>query len=133
MCSQPTAELGMQEEGLDTVDANRALGLPDDCREYSSVRNILKDLGIKSIRLMVRCAHAASARLCEQGHAHVRISNMMHGHLFVSSPVTARVSRACSCQCVNHTVCAPVEVPPMTDPLSTTQTLRLPAGTALEC
>jgi hypothetical protein len=43
-----------QEEGLDTVDANRALGLPDDCREYSSVRNILNDLGIRSIRLMVR-------------------------------------------------------------------------------
>ncbi len=45
--------MGSQEEGLDTVDANRALGLPDDCREYSSVRNILSDLDIKSIRLMV--------------------------------------------------------------------------------
>lgn len=45
--------VGLQEEGLDTVDANRALGLPDDCREYSSVKNILNDLGIKSIRLMV--------------------------------------------------------------------------------
>ena len=44
----------LQEEGLDTVDANRALGLPDDCREYTSVRNILADLGIRSIRLMVR-------------------------------------------------------------------------------
>lgn len=42
-----------QEQGLDTVDANRALGLPDDCREYYSVRNILSDLGIKSIRLIV--------------------------------------------------------------------------------
>ena len=28
---------GLQEKGLDTVDANRALGLPDDCREYSAV------------------------------------------------------------------------------------------------
>ena len=44
----------VQEEGLDTVDANRALGLPDDCREYTSVRNILADLGVRSIRLMVR-------------------------------------------------------------------------------
>lgn len=26
----------VQEKGLDTVDANRALGLPDDCREYSA-------------------------------------------------------------------------------------------------
>jgi len=43
----------LQEQGLDTVDANRQLGLPDDAREYTSVRNILHDLGIKSIRLMV--------------------------------------------------------------------------------
>ncbi len=46
----------LQEQGLDTVDANRALGLPDDCREYTSVRNILRDLGVKSIKLMVRVA-----------------------------------------------------------------------------
>jgi GTP cyclohydrolase II len=38
---------------MDTVDANRALGLPDDSREYFSVRNILDDLGVKSIRLIV--------------------------------------------------------------------------------
>ena len=40
------------QEGLDTVDANRALGLPDDVREYTAVANILEDLGIRSIRLM---------------------------------------------------------------------------------
>jgi len=42
----------LQEAGLDTVDANRALGFPDDCREYTSVHNILTELGVKSIRLM---------------------------------------------------------------------------------
>jgi GTP cyclohydrolase II len=47
------AAYALQEKGLDTVDANRALGLPDDCREYSAVRAILHDLGVKSIRLMV--------------------------------------------------------------------------------
>uniref|UniRef100_A0A7S3VHN9 GTP cyclohydrolase II n=1 Tax=Dunaliella tertiolecta TaxID=3047 RepID=A0A7S3VHN9_DUNTE len=46
------AAYALQEEGLDTVDANRALGLPDDCREYTSVRNILLGLGIKSIQLI---------------------------------------------------------------------------------
>jgi GTP cyclohydrolase II len=46
----------LQEQGLDTVDANRALGLPDDCREYTSVRNILRDLAVRSVRLMVRGA-----------------------------------------------------------------------------
>ncbi|GAX80850.1 hypothetical protein CEUSTIGMA_g8285.t1 [Chlamydomonas eustigma] len=46
------AAYSLQEQGMDTVDANRALGLPDDSREYISVRNILADLGIKSIRLI---------------------------------------------------------------------------------
>lgn len=32
--------------GLDTVDANRALGLPDDSREYSAVRDIAVHLGL---------------------------------------------------------------------------------------
>ncbi|GFH09507.1 GTP_cyclohydro2 domain-containing protein [Haematococcus lacustris] len=46
------AAYSLQESGLDTVDANRALGLPDDCREYTSVRNILAGLGVKSIQLI---------------------------------------------------------------------------------
>lgn len=46
------AAYSLQEQGLDTVDANRALGLPDDCREYTSVRNMLKEMGVKSIRLI---------------------------------------------------------------------------------
>eukprot|EP00890_Picochlorum_soloecismus_P006234 jgi/Picsp_1/6611/NSC_03954-R1_gtp cyclohydrolase ii len=46
------AAYALQEKGLDTVDANRALGLPDDCREYSAVRHILEDLEIESIKLM---------------------------------------------------------------------------------
>lgn len=46
------AAYALQEKGLDTVDANRALGLPDDCREYSAVKHILNDLDIDSIVLM---------------------------------------------------------------------------------
>lgn len=46
------AAYALQEEGYDTVDANRQLGFADDCREYTSVRNILKDLNIHSIKLM---------------------------------------------------------------------------------
>lgn len=33
-------------KALDTVDANRALGLPDDSREYSAVADILRDLDL---------------------------------------------------------------------------------------
>ena len=46
------AAYSLQQQGLDTVDANRALDLPDDCREYTAVANILENMGVKSIRLM---------------------------------------------------------------------------------
>ncbi len=39
-------------DGLDTVDANTAQGLPVDSREYGVGANILADLGLRSIRLM---------------------------------------------------------------------------------
>ncbi len=42
----------LQEKGLDTVDANRALGLPDDAREYHAARAILEDLGLDDVVLM---------------------------------------------------------------------------------
>ena len=42
----------LQEQGLDTVEANLELGLPDDAREYDSAAAILRDLNITSVRLM---------------------------------------------------------------------------------
>ena len=42
----------LQDEGLDTVAANEALGLPVDSREYGIGSQILNDLGITTMRLM---------------------------------------------------------------------------------
>jgi 3,4-dihydroxy 2-butanone 4-phosphate synthase/GTP cyclohydrolase II len=49
------AKLGayaLQDAGQDTVDANLALGLPADAREYGAAAAILHDLGIERVRLL---------------------------------------------------------------------------------
>jgi 3,4-dihydroxy 2-butanone 4-phosphate synthase/GTP cyclohydrolase II len=42
----------LQEAGADTVDANLAMGLPADARDYGIGAQILADLGVKSMRLL---------------------------------------------------------------------------------
>jgi 3,4-dihydroxy 2-butanone 4-phosphate synthase/GTP cyclohydrolase II len=42
----------LQEDGLDTLDANLALGLPADARNYEAASAILDDLGMTSVRLL---------------------------------------------------------------------------------
>ena len=42
----------LQEQGLDTVEANLALGLPVDGRDYGYVVNVLNYFKIKSVKLM---------------------------------------------------------------------------------
>lgn len=42
----------LQEEGLDTVEANHALGFPDDLREYHTAAQMLAELEVASIDLM---------------------------------------------------------------------------------
>jgi len=42
----------LQEEGMDTVQANLALGLPMDSRDYGVGAQILRDLGVRKIKLI---------------------------------------------------------------------------------
>ena len=42
----------LQETGLDTLDANLALGLPADARDYGAAAAILRDMGVTRVRLL---------------------------------------------------------------------------------
>lgn len=42
----------LQDQGMDTVDANEALGLPADAREWDAAADILRHLGVSKLRLL---------------------------------------------------------------------------------
>jgi GTP cyclohydrolase II len=70
----------LQAAGADTVDANRALGLPDDARRYDAAAAVLKHLGVKSVRLMTNNPAKVEA-LSELGvEVRERVSARVLGH-----------------------------------------------------
>lgn len=62
----------LQDQGRDTVDANVDLGLPVDARDYDAGIAILRDLGVRSVRLMsnnpgkLAAIHAAGIPVIER-------------------------------------------------------------------
>ena len=62
----------LQDQGLDTVDANIEIGSPVDAREYDLAAEILEDLGFREIRLLtnnpakVEALQAAGIRVVER-------------------------------------------------------------------
>lgn len=47
----------LQQEGLDTVEANEELGLPAEARQYNNAADILKILNVRSIKLLSNNPH----------------------------------------------------------------------------
>ena len=74
----------LQSKGLDTVDANRALGLPDDTRDYISCANLLLKLGINNIRLLTNNPKKLTC-LSDSGITCERVS-----HIVKTGPIAHR-------------------------------------------
>ncbi|MGO3885053.1 MAG: GTP cyclohydrolase II [Mycetocola sp.] len=59
----------LQEDGLDTLDANLALGLPADARDYTAAAAILSDIGVTDARLLTN--NPEKQRQLEQHGVHI--------------------------------------------------------------
>lgn len=66
----------LQDQGLDTVDANRALGLPDDARDYGVAAAMLNTLGVPAVRLMTNNPAKVSALTARGVNVTVRVPHV---------------------------------------------------------
>jgi GTP cyclohydrolase II len=77
----------LQDQGMDTVEANESLGFAADAREYDFPAQILKRLGATQIRLLsnnpekVRQLEAAGVKVVERVPCQPRISKISHAYL----------------------------------------------------
>lgn len=85
---------GLQDDGLDTVDADRMLGFGEDERRYDAAVAMLEDLGVQRIRLLTNNPGKISA--LQQGGIEVVGRDALHGRLTVHNRpyLTAKAERS---------------------------------------
>lgn len=100
----------LQDEGLDTVEANERLGFPPDMREYGVGAQILHDLGVRRMRLLtnnpkklaalegygleIEAQVPIQASVQEHNEAYLRTKRDKMGHLFPGLETRGRDARA---------------------------------------
>ncbi|RRQ25625.1 3,4-dihydroxy-2-butanone-4-phosphate synthase [Rhodococcus sp. Eu-32] len=72
------AAYALQERGVDTVDANTALGLPVDAREYDCAADILRFFGVTSVELITNNPDKVSALQASGIEVHSRLNAPVH-------------------------------------------------------
>jgi 3,4-dihydroxy 2-butanone 4-phosphate synthase/GTP cyclohydrolase II len=81
----------LQDRGLDTVDANVALGLPIDARDYTAAAWVLKELGIRDVRLItnnpakIEALRGAGVNIVERVPVEMAPNAMNAGYLKVKA------------------------------------------------
>ncbi len=89
----------LQERGRDTVEANVELGYKPDCREFELQAAILRQLGIKSVRLMtnnpekVAALERAGVQVVERVSAEVPIKESFERYLQVKQAKMGHIFR----------------------------------------
>ena len=77
----------LQDQGRDTVEANLDLGLPADSRDYGAAAQILRDLGVSSVKLLtnnpgkVEAMETAGIKVADRLPLTVPPSDTNHGYL----------------------------------------------------
>lgn len=79
----------LQDAGMDTVDANLALGFPDDLRRYDIAAEVLRQMGIRSVRLLTnnpqKVVGLRRAGITVTGHIPLRIAANSHNAHYLTT------------------------------------------------
>jgi GTP cyclohydrolase II len=80
---------GLQEKGLDTVEANLALGFDDDLRHYDIAALMLERLGVRSIRLLTnnpdKVEKLTKAGVTVRERIPIAVEPNPHNHFYLST------------------------------------------------
>jgi len=83
----------LQDQGLDTVDANRQLGFADDLRRYDMAADMLRDLRVKSVELITNNPHKIDALRIEGIQVVGRIAVEVHANPFNRNYIETKEKR----------------------------------------
>lgn len=76
-----------QDEGLDTVEANLKLGFPPDLRDYGIGAQILKDIGVRKMKIMTnnprKIVGLEGYGLTVEGRVPIEIQSQDHNHNYL--------------------------------------------------
>jgi 3,4-dihydroxy 2-butanone 4-phosphate synthase/GTP cyclohydrolase II len=81
----------LQEQGLDTVEANLALGFPADMRRFEVGARILQDLGVESVRLMTNNPYKVddleAFGVAVESRVPIVLATNIHNHRYMATKV----------------------------------------------